>query len=413
MRPIHMHLRLQRPAGESGAPRASWLLLEDGIQQGRLRHGALADAATDALHARLTVYIPAGEVLLTRVSLPAGRRSQLLDALPYALEDDLIEDVDQLHCALGPKLASGEFVAAVIRKSRLESWLALLQAAGIQPRWMLPDALLLPWQPGHWSLACETDSAFLRTDHSLAWACDPAMLPTLLDRQLANGAPPGPIDVYGCVDPELPAVFARHGVETVPHAPSQAVELPALAMQSGLPGSELNLLQGSYAPRSRTRQRLRPWYATVALAASLLLLVLAGRTYEYYRLQDQNRQLAQRIEQVFRQAFPEVKRIVNPRAQMRHRLARLAGKTGAADTGFVELLARIAPPMSQTRGLQLQTLRYQSGRLDVQLEVKDLQTLEELRNRLAATGNLKVELKSANASDNKVQGRLLIGRKSG
>lgn len=412
MTSLHMHLRLQQPASESEPPRASWLLLEDGVQPGRLRHGTLADAATDALHARLTVYIPAEDVLLTRVRLPAGRRSQLLDALPYALEDDLIEDVDQLHCALGPKLGDQAFVAAVIRKSRLEAWLARLQAAGIQPRRMLPDALLLPWQPGHWSLACEAGRAFLRCDHSLAWACQAAMLPALLDRQLVRDPPPARIDVYGCDEPELQAVCARHGVTTVSHASSQAVELPALALQAGLPGSELNLLQGAYAPRSRTRQRLRPWYASAALAAGLLLLVLAGRTYENYRLQEQNRQLAQRIEQVFRQAFPEVKRVVNPRAQMRHRLARLRGEAGAADQGFVELLARVAPVMSQTRGLQLQTLRYQNGRLDLQLEVRDLQTLEELQNRLTAKGGLKIELKSANASDNKVQGRLLIGRES-
>lgn len=250
-----MHLRLQRPLAANRSAALGWLLVESGTGQRRLRQGDLAAAVADAQHARLQVYLPGQEVLLTRIVLPAGRRNQLREALPYALEEDLIEDVDSLHCALGPRLPDGAFVAAVIRRARLEEWLQLLQAAGLHARSVLPDSLLLPWQEGHWSIACEPGMAYLRRDSSLAWACHPDLLPVMLERQFADSTPPRILDVYGCETSAWQEMASRQDVELVRHDTAGPPELLTLAMQYGLPVTELNLLQGEYAPRNRTRQR--------------------------------------------------------------------------------------------------------------------------------------------------------------
>ena len=52
------------------------------------------------------------------------------------------------------------------------------------------------------------------------------------------------------------------------------------------------------------------------------------------------------------------------------------------------------------------------GQMEILLETPDLQSLENLKNRLSDAVPWNVELKSANSSENKVQGRILISEKS-
>ena len=59
---------------------------------------ALAEAALDRIN---IVIVPSEDVLVTTVTLPKMNRSRLLQAIPYALEEQVIEDVDTMHFAAG------------------------------------------------------------------------------------------------------------------------------------------------------------------------------------------------------------------------------------------------------------------------------------------------------------------------
>src|SRR6187431_1334078 len=48
---------------------------------------------------RVVVLVPAADVLLARTELASRQREQIEQALPYALEDQLVESVDAMHVA--------------------------------------------------------------------------------------------------------------------------------------------------------------------------------------------------------------------------------------------------------------------------------------------------------------------------
>jgi type II secretory pathway component PulL len=93
---------------------------------------------------------------------------------------------------------------------------------------------------------------------------------------------------------------------------------------------------------------------------------------------------------------------------MRQRLEELRKRSGKTESGFTEMLARSAPVLQQTPGLILNALRYQQGQMDIELEVRDLNSLEQLKEKLIKTGNWQVEIQSASSSENKVQGRIQV-----
>ncbi len=411
-----IHLRLLPDPADSAEPLAYWLTMQDGRIASEIKQGNLATAAADIGGDNVIAYIPGIDILLTRVNLPAGRKSQLRNALPYALEENLIDDVDELHCALGPQLETGKYVAAVTRQEKIGYWHQLLLSTGLHIQALLPDFLLLPYTPQGWTVACEGNTASVRTTDTEGFVCQINVLPLLLQKELQANKEDVPerITFYGCLpfDDSMMGDTVTSRCELVQQPAIGSGNLIELLANHPLTTTSLNLLQGEYAPSSRILQRLRPWYPAAVLAGVLILFGFIGSVIEYASLQRQNAELEQQITQVFRQTFPDVKRIVNPASQMRSRVAELRGKGSGNGPDFSQMLAKVAPVFANSKGVTAQHLRFQMGQMEILLETPDLQSLENLKNRLSDAVPWEVELKSANSTENKVQGRILIAGKS-
>jgi len=408
-----VHLRLLSLPGQDNL-QACWLRIHDGRIVSDLKLGSLANAAEDLEANTAIVYVPGQDVLLTQIKLPDNRRKQLISALPYAMEDELIDDVDSLHCVLGSRVEPGLYNVAVIAHEKMRFWLGSLESAGIRAPRLLPDTLLPPFEKDSWSVFSEhnLDQVLVRTDLEQGFVCSRENLITFIQKAAAQeNSTPTKIKLFHCERIDESALeVAVSGLSELEWIDEPQIEdaLSLLTLKSE--ATDLNLLQGRYAPRSRVKQHLRPWYSSAALLVLLLLTGLAANIIQYYSLQAKNGQLEQEIITTFRQAFPEIKRVVNPQAQMRHHLSRLRGSSKQGPT-FAKMLATIAPLAKGVKGLKIQNLRYQKGQMELLIELPDLQTLERFKQTLSSRSPWNVELKSANSTDNKVQGRMLIYEK--
>ncbi|MEO6697418.1 MAG: type II secretion system protein GspL, partial [Gammaproteobacteria bacterium] len=154
----------------------------------------------------------------------------------------------------------------------------------------------------------------------------------------------------------------------------------------------------------------RPWKPAAALLG-LWLIVYAGMTVsEVVSLSRQSPKLQTQIEQAYLQAFPDARNVVNPKVQMQRRLDALRGNRGSGG-GLLELLAQAGGPLKDTPNLELRTITFKQGQLNLDLRVQDLQVLDQLKQRLAAPSKLEVEIQSASSRDNKVESRLQLRAK--
>ena len=411
------HLRLLPNPADASAPYAVWASVQDGQFTAGMKQGDLAAAAADIGADNVIAYIPGIDILLTRVNLPAGRKSQLRNALPFALEENLIDDVEDLHCALGPRLENGQYVAAITRQDNINHWHQLLLSTGLHIQALLPDFLLLPRQPHCWSVTCEGNTAYIRTSDAEGFVCQINVLPLMLQKELDTNDRhiPERIDFHGCLpfDESLMGESLTSQCQVVQYPVTGSGNLLELLANTTPTPSGLNLLQGDYAPSSRILQRLRPWYTTAALAGALLLVAFIGSVIQYVSLQQQSAQLETQILQTFRQIFPDVKNVRPETVSsiMKSRLTELRGKGRGSGPDFSEMLAKVAPVVANSKGVTAQHLRFQSGQMEILLETPDLQSLEGLKNSLSDAVPWEVELKSANSIENKVQGRILIFEK--
>lgn len=330
---------------------------------------------------QIVVLVPSEDVLLAGVTLSARSRAQLLRALPFAVEDLLLAPVEEQQFVPVP-LAGPEadrLGVLVVARARLRDWLDQLAARGIKPDVLLPETLALA--PA--TALVEPGRVVLRVAPDAGLACPADDLADWLGQA---GVPASELQVYDFRSAGAP-VLAGAGR----YHERQRDVLAFLA--AGLARIPANLLEGDFAPAHRGAAGGRRWRLAAALAAVVLLLGLAERGLGVMRLQRESDQLQAAMRESVRQALPELDGDALAGVQPDQLLQlRLQGLRGGSGDGLLGLLAKIAPVLASGTRVQTRGLEYRNGALELGLRAPDVQTLDLLRERLAALPGLRAEI---------------------
>src|SRR5699024_9416755 len=114
----------------------------------------------------VVLLVPGTDVLLWKANVPGVRGQKLRQALPYSLEDDVAQDVDSLHFAMGGTTDEGERNVAVAARQLMDEWLNPLREHGIEPDAIYPEMFGVPEpsdeNPG-WTILLDDELILART----------------------------------------------------------------------------------------------------------------------------------------------------------------------------------------------------------------------------------------------------------
>ena len=419
-----------------------WFVQEQGQTAGPVYHGDLKTAANHALGCRVVVFVSGVEVVLTDVGLPNMNRQKLLKAIPFALEEQLASDVEDNHFAAGDRQDTDGVNVAIVERKIIEMWLQGLNDVGIQPDVLTTEVLGVPYAENTWTLLLKSadkqskSKAILRNNLQAGIALDVANVVPLLRSMLEStpeGAGPDKLNVIVCDTGSIESDAVPGSSQQNP-PDSMSDEQQAIASQLEALGDQLvvdvevsqaeqsfliylahqfdelkaiNLLQGDYSRRERLEKMLRPWFPAAGIAAAWLLLQIGLMIFDYQKLAARDLELRSQITKVYRDAFPESKNIVDPKRQMEQKLAELRKQTNQTADMFV-LLAKAGDVLSDTDTLLIRTLRFKEETLDLDFEISDLQSLDELKIRLINETDLDVNIQSASSKKGKVESRMQL-----
>ena len=399
MNPTHI-VRLQ-----PGAPdRAQWILVDrDGAveQQGACALDELAGTGRD-----LVVLVPSEEVLLAAVTIPTQNRQKLLQAIPFALEDQLTSDIEDLHFVPGNRQPDGSCPVAVVEHTRMRAWMDALNDAGLEPARMVPDVLAVPRPGDAWTGVIDGERVLVRTGASTGFAGETENLTVLLDAALeeAGDAAPEQIIIDGAEEiPEL-----GHDVTFTAGERDAARALAAGVAAGGLTPAELRT--GPYTSTSDRRAWLRPWIPAAALLLAWIVLDTGQLLSERWQLQQELDTLDARVEELFFDVFPDANRLTAPRQRMESQLNRLRGGDRPAGDDLLDTLLLVGPHLQGDDNFRLTGLSWRGDTLELELRASSLQRLDALQQTLDDEDALGAEIRQARSEDDEVHGRLLVRR---
>lgn len=368
----------------------------------------LGELPREARGSRLIVWTPGTETLLTTAQLPTRARAKILQALPYALEEQLLGEPDSMQFAYRP-VSDGRLAVAVTARERLQTWQEHLQAAGLRPLTLAPITLALESSPGTWAAAFIGDELVVRSGTYSGFTAvtagdaPPALLAAALKEARTRGDAPSEVVVFAGA-----RAFSAS-------AWTQALDVDVTRSDDNFwthvePQPALNLVQTASA--SGSSGGTHPLLARLRPAAIMFAVWIVGSllftTWEWWQLSRTAKAQRSEMTTIFRQTFPEAKAIVDPALQMQRNVADLQARSGQAGPGeLLALLTQIGPVLTATKAAELQGIQYGDRALTLDVRVADFQALEALKAALGAKG-LRVEPVGANSRGNTVDGKLRV-----
>ncbi|MGH8442212.1 MAG: type II secretion system protein GspL [Nevskiaceae bacterium] len=369
----------------------------------RAQHGTLEAILPLAADRRVVLFVPAADVRLAAVQVPAQGHQRILQAAPYAIEDQLAEDVDTLHFAIGVPggAGNGAHPVAVVARSRMDAWLAPLRARGVRVDAAVPESLCLPApEAGRWTGLADGGCITVRTGPWSGFSCTLEDLGATL--QIADPDARAALRVFATREVEFDFSRAGRPVELLPGYAS-ALEVLARHWQ---PSASIDLLQGAYSERKDWQRAAQPWRLAATLGAIWLVVVAVVQAAGTWR---SGRELAAQSQSNFercRQLFPNdcVSETLMP--AVIEQQARLRG-TGR-QPALLPLLGTLGAALQANPGLTLDSLEFRDGVLHLSLKGADLQALEALRAWYGTRRDAQLQVEAANAGTSGVQIRVKL-----
>jgi general secretion pathway protein L len=390
---------------------ASWALVNAaGELSCKISTGDLAEASALASTHRSVVLLDNILVHINSVQLPTQNRQKMLRAIPFALEEQIADDIEEFHFVAAKSDKNNNTAVAGIRTETLQSILDQLAEHKIKPDAIIPDALCLAGTTSQWSILLYQDIADIQLDVFNGAEYDRELVPLILESSLHNEAVPKPekILLFSLDNDNVDDIRAviPDDIELVQiHYNQHPLVVYCGQYKSAL---ALNLLQGDFKPKSKTASQWKRWQLPASLAAVWLILNLSVTGYQYQHLSSKNSEMQSQIIKLYKESFPENTRIVDARKQMERNLNELKSGSGTGGDDMLKLLAYAADALSKDKSIILQSIDYRDKHIDINLTTTQLSAIQTLNNNLNKTGKLKSEIISSTSDKNIVKGSLRL-----
>ncbi len=377
----------------------SWVY-EDANNELKLAQGLLRDAAIAASQHHITVVLPGEDILFLTAEVPGKNIQRVRQAVPYVLEDSVIDDVDELYFSINKTNndpSDNQYNVAVINKEYLESVITQLENSGIHADAMTADYLLL--QENNTLFFDGTRVLFNSPNLKFASAIDSTI--NLADEEV--------LKLISCDKENESNSQIDKLIKNVDLVRERCnASSPLCLVKNSSNNTAINLLQGIYAKKKNWSQAGKTWIPVAALLLVWLCVQGGLFVFDYISLSKQNKALNTEITKIYKKAFPKSRRIIDAKAQMQQKLTSLKKRKGQSGRSFTEMLSGSAEIFSRTKGLKIKSLRYYDGHINLELQIASLQALDKLKGQLSKEKGYQVEIQNASSGKETVTARIQI-----
>jgi general secretion pathway protein L len=342
----------------------------------------------------LIMIIPQQCVYMTQVELPQRAGRQLLSAIEYQIEEQLAQDVESQHCALGDINANPVSIA-VIERSIMMRCMALAQGHGLRLIHIFPELFLCPWTGSGVALMQGHDGYLLRYGAFRGLKCSEQTLAAMLEmvgREVE-------FDNIACYEAEAETALSLDGMN-----------LERTALSAARPGfidaPVIDLQQRDYQMSSAWQGLAKTWKWVALLLAGLLVI---GAYNKAMALHDMEQDLAAINQQQFELLKPHLVEDTEPNDNLKNalidRLKQL--QSSQSEQGFLQLLLKFTRARDQFPEVNITRIGYQGKELVFDISSTELKKIETLLEVVQKQG-VNAELSSLNIKPELSSGRLVL-----
>ncbi len=386
---------------------------------GKISTGSLTELSEVAADHPAIVLLNSQCLHINQLQLPTQNMQKLLKAVPYAIEEFIADDIDNFHFVVAKNKHDNATSVVGINRDTLKNITQVFQDANINVEKIIPDALCLAAESRQWVCLNYKNTSYLQTDITNGMVVSHELLPYVLSSKLQDESMARPERILLFCEQENTAAFDTLKAENIFDDDIEVNNIvynthPLVVFcgnyKQAMP---LNLLQHEFKPRRKTSGYWQHWRLAASLAAIWLVLHLGLTGFQHARLKQENIATKAQIEKIYKKAFPQSRKIINPRVQMEQKLKELKGSAGNSSKGLLFLLSESFGTLTHDKqNITLQSLTFRNNRMDIGLEGSNLQAIENLNKSLNSNKKIKSEIVSSSSEKDKVKGNIRIEGRS-
>lgn len=348
----------------------------------------------------VTVFLPQQAILLTSALLPARASKQQINAIAFAIEEHLADDIENCFFAVTSQQKNGAVPVAVIDQQIMDDCTQLFSRLHINIRQILPPIYLCPWSDEEDVLAsvCPLSDGYLvRCGLHEGLFCQSSILNqllSLLDQQTDSDR--NRLILFG------EAGLTENKVEEWTIDRRDKIDLLSQKID---PQQVINLKQKQYQSTHQWKAILKHWKWPVAAMILLGLVVIASNFLDLMNQQRIFDELIHQQQSMLKQYLPDLATTEQPKKQLIKVLA--DNRSGKDGTGFMEMLHEYSQLKAGFKAIENDKIQYQQSRLVINLQSKDLKSLESFRAKLEKS-QYPAEIENVNINPDKTTGRLVM-----
>ena len=408
--PEFLVVRLPSAAAATLGAAAEWIVMDgSGARRGNVQSGPLDLAPAAAAARKVIVLVPGTDALLAEPVLPVKSGTKLAQVVPFALEEHLGVDVEDLHFAVGKRETRPGTPVAVVAHARMESWQALLADAGLHADAVYPETAALPETPNAITLLIDGARVYVRRQDTPGAVLDVQPLIEALQLALASGEEAREhVTIYLSEDDYererellegLREFTASLQLKLLPDGP-----LPLLAANI-VKGSSVNLLQGRYQAKRKLQLSFAPWRYAAVLALVFLVSHIGLKSWQYFHYKSQEARVDAEIGELYQQLMPGAP-LPDASAARRMVEARLNQLRGSGPvSGMMMTLAALGEAIGQVPDTNVESIAYTNNTTHLRVLAPSVAELDRIR-QVASEHGLDAKIESETPRDSKREGRL-------
>jgi general secretion pathway protein L len=386
-----------------------WLRFNEKTPAGTVAPGSLDEVLKQASGQRLVVIISSTDVTMMQLSLKAKSSKQIASAIPFALEEELADDIDNLHFSSQSIVKNRDKqLVAVVSRAFMQTLFDHINALEFQFVSVVPQTLVVPFSEGNWTLFVQANSATLRTSEFDGYGLDLVNVPNIVALEA---------DQQQQAEEISPEIFLyNYSEETINIADiSSSVSgretdaLPLMGKYWLDHQTTLNLLQGDFRVQRELPLASVEWRIAASLAAIAVLLFLLGLAVDNYRFANQNAQLDRRMNQLYEDIFEQES--ASPAGDMRKRIIALQGDSTGEISQFLQYISSSGAQLIQGNHFKVSRIQFNGTVLELDIETDSMDKLEQLQKKIAPSAS-QAELKAVSNDNGKIRARIVVSEEA-
>jgi len=385
-----------------------WVTIDNhGKQITKINTGNLNDFPDEHKVNTLIVLTPATESFLTFVDLPFKSNSKLKKAIPYALEDQIANDINDIHFSFERSKKNKLISIAAINKNELNYYNELLSSHNIRPHAITSEIHGLPLIEKTISLLVEPSNVYINNGLDKAYCLDSMNISesvNLIDteKDISN------IQIYlnennqdlisQC--DELRDLYKTVDVKILDKGILQKLS------QNILNADYVNFLQGEYTPKRDTKKYFKPWRHTILFAAIFFSLSLVNISLNYIQLSKYEKNLASQFLNEYQYFTANANDISDPIriiTAIKNSNSKIKEKAL-----FFEGLALISSAIKNKDNVLLNSITFQKNTFNIRLITPNVTLLDAIARGINQNNNFTARIQSTNQENDIVESRLEI-----